>query len=127
MQPQFNPDARSMANAVLRTAIMSDTLKPSVESVMREYPAGRKALGLLPRETPLNPKPVEPSVLDWSAEWLHREVPALSDRECKRLILACVTRRELGKSLSVTETRWLQAWDKVISEGRAERTEEAGK
>lgn len=117
-----------MANAILRASSSGPFGTRQMEDVLAEYPLGRKALAARkPRETPINPKPIEPSVLDWSADWLHREVPAISDHECKRLMMACVTRREEGKSLSVTETRWLQAWDSIISERRSAETSEVSR
>lgn len=111
-------DMHSFTNNLLRRVALGPSPQPS-QAVATPKPAV-----ITPRETPLNPKPVEPSVLDWAAEWLHREVPAISYHDCKRLMLAVVTRRQMGRPLSVTETRWLQAWDHVLSEASAERVEE---
>jgi type IV secretory pathway ATPase VirB11/archaellum biosynthesis ATPase len=63
--------------------------------------------------------------LDLTADWMHREVPCLSLDQCKRLVMATVTRREQFMvfarpltEMSITEQRLLMAWDRNVREWR---------
>lgn len=89
--------ARDMTNDTLRR--FARTGSPAMEKLTR-------------------PAPVEPSPMDWTTDYLCRQLVGLSWQNARQIITAVLAKRRQGKTLTNWEERVFEAYDRVAQESR---------
>ena len=98
-------DAREMANQILGT------------------PLFRPPVTVTPR---LGSRDIGPGPLDWTAEWLRHQIGVLDESTRKRIVLACIGKRDVGRTLMPWEAEIVRAWDQSVQDWRARSSAEGG-
>lgn len=92
-------DMLAHANDILRRFAPLGTASPAMDKLTR-------------------PAPVQPTALDWSTDYVLRQLVGLTWQDARRVVVAVLEKRRLGKTLTDWEARVYEAWDRVSQEGR---------
>lgn len=92
-------DMLAHANDILRRFAPLGTASPAMDKLTR-------------------PAPVQSTALDWTCDYLLRQLVGLTWMDARRIVAAVLEKRRLGKTLTDWESRVYEAWDRVSQEGR---------